>query len=620
MFDQRPLVGKLMIRLRPPSTTDALLAIAVLPFVPSITCYLELLIVINPISRSTTLSLVAHATAVLTTVSTAGQVMAFTVGTPTIPLQQATIPQIQAAFESNHLTSEALVQLYLNRINAYDVYDPSAPRGSELNSIRIINPNALQEAAALDAERRLTGPRSILHGIPILLKDNIDTFDLPTTAGSVALAGSIPPDDAFITKQLRDAGAVILGKTNLTEFANYLTTGMPAGYSSLGGYVYNPYNPTALPGGDGRPALSPGGSSAGSGAAIAAYLATVAIGTETSGSILSPANQNSLVGIKPTVGLASRDGIIPIAASQDIPGPLAQTVTDAAIVLGAIAGFDLNDPITATGIGKTYTDYTQFLDVDALRGARIGVPKATFWTGLPDAQLALTQNALNIIQSLGAELVEADIATVPLPSSTVLSYEFKRDLNAYLASLGPDAPVQTLADVIAFNTANADVALKYGQVLALASQARDLSPESADTQQYLRDRARDLLLAGEQGIDAYLAANDLDAIFFPGTRGANIAARAGYPSVIVPAGYQPDGAPFGITFSGAAFSEPTLLGFAYAFEQATNFRVAPASTPALEGEVVAVPEPTTIAGLILGTGGLLAARKRQQKQQQSVKG
>ena len=570
--------------------------------------------------QRTTLAFIAQAA--LTTISSAGSAATLTLGTPTsFTLDEATIPQIQAAFDAKLLTSEALVQLYLNRINTYSTYDQSTPQGSQLNAIRVLNPNALQEAAALDAERKLTGPRSPLHGVPILLKDNVDAFGLPTTAGSVALAGSIPPDDAFITQQLRDAGAVIIGKTNLTEYANYLTTGMPAGYSSLGGYVFNPYNPTVLAGGDGRAALSPGGSSAGSGSAIAANLATVAIGTETSGSILSPANQNSLVGIKPTVGLASRDGIIPIAASQDIPGPLARTVTDAAIVLGTIAGYDPNDPITSTGIGKTYTDYTQFLQPDALKGARIGVPRLTFWTGLPDAQVALAENALSIIKLLGAEVVEADIATVPLPSSSVLSYEFKRDLNAYLASLGPDAPVKTLADVIAFNNANPEVALKYGQTLAIASQAKDLSPGSADTQQYLADRARDLFLAGETGIDAYIDTNDLDAIFFPGTRGANIAARAGDPSVIVPAGYQPDGAPFGITFSGKAFTEPTLLGFAYAFEQATQFRVPPTSTPPLAGETVAaVPEPTTIAGLILGTGGLLAARKRKQQQKALAKG
>jgi len=545
---------------------------------------------------------------------------AFDLGKPTsFTLQEASIFQIQAAYDAKLISSEQLTQLYLNRIAAYDAFDGVGPQGSKLNSILTLNPNALADAAALDAERLTKGPRSLLHGVPILLKDNVDTFDLPTTAGSVALEGSIPLDDAFIAKQLRDAGAIILGKTNLTEFANYLTTGMPAGYSSLGGYVFNPYNPAALPDGDGRAVLSPGGSSAGSGAAIAANLAVVAIGTETSGSILSPANQNSLVGIKPTLGLTSRDGIIPIAASQDVPGPLARNVADAAILLGAITGVDPSDPATETSVGKSFTDYTQFLDKDALKGARIGVPKEFFWTaGVNEEQVAIAEAALAVMESLGAEIVEADITTVPLPSSSVLRYEFKRDLNAYLASLGPDAPVKTLADVIAFNEANPEVALKYGQVLALNSQAIDLSPDSPDTIQYLADRAQDLLLAGEQGIDAYIDSNDLDAIFFPGTRGANIAARAGYPSVIVPAGYTSTGAPYGITFSGKAYSEPTLIALAYAFEQATMARVAPSSVPALPGETVeAIPEPTTVFGVLVSGSGIMALRRRRR---QSIEG
>lgn len=562
-------------------------------------------------------TMLAAQTAAIAAVSTTAPAIAFTLGQPTsFTLEEATIADIQSAFEANLLTSRQLTQLYLNRIEVYDVYDGSEPQ-TKINSILTLNPNALAVAEALDLERQQTGPRSLLHGVPILLKDNVDTFDLPTTAGSVALAGSIPPDDAFITARLRDAGAVILGKANLTEYANYLTTGMPAGYSSLGGYVFNPYNPVPLANGDGRPALSPGGSSAGSGAAIAANFAAVAIGTETSGSILSPANQNSLVGIKPTLGLASRDGIIPIAASQDTAGPLARTVTDAAILLGAITGVDPKDSATESSAGRTYTDYTPFLNANALNGARIGVPREFFWTtGVSTEQAAIAENALSIIRSLGAEVVEADITTVPLPGSSVLSYEFKRDLNLYLSSLGADAPINDLADVIAFNSANPEVALKYGQVLAIASQARDLSPFSADTQQYLADRAQDLLLAKEQGIDAYLDTYDLDAIFFPGTRGANIAARAGYPSVILPAGYQESGAPFGITFSGNAYSEPTLLGLAYAFEQATLYRRPPESVPALSGEtVVAIPEPTTVTGLLLGASGLFAARRRQQNKQ-----
>ncbi|HEY9885166.1 MAG TPA: amidase family protein [Thermosynechococcaceae cyanobacterium] len=559
-------------------------------------------------------TVIAAQTAAIAAVSMPAPAIAFTLGpTTSFTLEEATIPGIQSAFASELLNSKQLVQLYLNRIQAYDVYDKSGPQ-NKINSILTINPNALAAAEALDLERRQTGPRSLLHGVPILLKDNIDTFDLPTTAGSVALAGSIPPDDAFIAQQLRDAGAVILGKANLTEYANFLTTGMPAGYSSLGGYVFNPYNPIPLPNGDGRPILSPGGSSAGSAAAIAANFAAVSIGTETSGSILSPANQNSLVGVKPTLGLASRDGIIPIAASQDTAGPLARTVTDAAILLGAITGVDPKDAATASSAGKTFTDYTPFLNANALSGARIGVPREFFWTtGVSTEQAAIAENALSVIRSLGAEVVEADITTVPLPGSSVLSYEFKRDLNLYLSSLGEDAQVKNLADVIAFNNANSEVALKYGQVLALSSQARDLAPFSADTQRYLADRAQDLLLAKEQGIDAYLDTYDLDAIFFPGTRGANITARAGYPSVIVPAGYQRDSAPFGITFSGNAYSEPTLLGFAYAFEQATLYRLPPGSVPPLAGETVAaVPEPATMTGLLLGAGGLFAARRRQQ--------
>jgi len=280
----------------------------------------------------------------------------------TFNLEDATIADINNAFDAGALTSEQLTQLYLNRIDTYD------KNGSNINSILTINPNALQTAAELDQERQLTGARSPLHGVPVILKDNIDTFDLPTTAGSLALEGSIPPDDAFITQQLRDAGAVILGKANLTEYANFLADGMPAGYSSLGGYVFNPYNPVPLAGGDGRPALSPGGSSAGPAAAIAANFATVSIGTETSGSILSPGNQNSVVGIKPTVGLVSRDGIIPIAASQDTAGPFGKTVADAATLLGAIAGVDSSDPATSSSEGKTFTDYTQFLNLDGLQG------------------------------------------------------------------------------------------------------------------------------------------------------------------------------------------------------------------------------------------------------------
>lgn len=528
----------------------------------------------------------------------------------TFRLEDATVADINAAFDAGALTSQELTQLYLNRIEAYD------DSGPNLNSILTINPDALETATALDQERQTTGPRSSLHGIPVLLKDNIDTADLPTTAGSLALEGSIPPDDAFITKQLRDAGAVILGKANLTEYANFLADGMPAGYSSLGGYVFNPYNPNPLPDGDGRPVLSPGGSSAGSAAAIAANLATVSIGTETSGSILSPGNQNSLVGIKPTVGLVSRDGIIPIAASQDTAGPFGKTVADAATLLGAITGVDPSDPATSTSEGKFYTDYTQFLNSDGLQGARIGVPKDFYWNNLTDEQKAIVEEAIAVMESRGATIVYQDIPTTEELadfSSSVLTYEFKRDLNAYLASLGEDAPVRTLADVIAFNNANPEAALKYGQERALRSEATDLEQDLA---QYLADRATDLRLAQEQGIDFLVDEYDLDAILFPATGGASIGAKAGYPSIIVPGGYLSNGAPYGVTLLGTAYSEPELISLAYSYEQATMNRIPPTSTPPLPGEEFEyepVPEASSTIALTAFGLTILGLKLRQRR-------
>jgi amidase len=526
----------------------------------------------------------------------------------TFNLEEATVSDINEAFDNGALTSEQLTQLYLNRIDAYD---------DTLNSIIALNPDALETAAALDLERQTTGARSPLHGVPILLKDNIDTFDLPTTAGSLALEGSIPPNDAFITQRLRDAGAIILGKASLTEYANFLTDGMPAGYSSLNGYTFNPYNPIPEPGGDGRPILSPGGSSAGSAAAVAANLATVSVGTETSGSILSPGNQNSLVGIKPTVGLVSRDGIIPIAASQDTAGPFGRTVADAATLLGSLTGVDPNDPATLTSEGQFFSDYTPFLDRDALDGARIGVPKEFYWEFLDDQERAIIEGAIAVMESQGAEIVYEEIPTAGELAefdSSVLSYEFKRDLNAYLSSLGSDASVKTLADVIAFNEANADVALKYGQTRALEAQAKDLSPGSADTLQYLSDRATDLRLAKEEGLDTYIESYDLDTVLFPGTRGASIGAKAGYPSIIVPAGYKSDLSPFGVTFLGQAYDESELIGFAYDYEQASLVRRPPSSTPALSGETITVPEPNTVGALgLLTVGATVLIRKSKVK-------
>ena len=484
---------------------------------------------------------------------------------------EATIPEMQAALRSGAITSKQLVQLYLERIDKYD------RNGLKLNSIRHLNPRALEIAEEKDRERTAGHAKGPLFGIPVLLKDNIDTADQPTTAGSVALEGSVPPKDAFLTRRLRDAGAIILGKANLTEFANYIAEGMPAGYSSLGGYVFNPYNPNIAAEGDGRPALSPGGSSAGPGAAVAANLAAVSVGTETSGSILSPSSQNCLAGIKPTVGLISRTGVIPIAASQDTAGPMARTVTDAAILLGVLAGVDPEDPATAAARHKAHHDYAKYLKKDGLKGARIGVCRARYWDSLRDDGYQIMQDAIAKMQELGAEMVEIDIPgarDLSASKSSVLRYEFKRDLNAYLARLGPAARVHSLAEVIAFNEERK--ALKYGQKLALASQNTDLEKEK---DQYHKDRDADLLLSRKQGIDFVMREYDLDALLFPSNFGANIGAKAGYPSVIVPGGFLSNGSPFGIAFTGPAFSEPVLIRLAYAFEQATKFRRPAQATP-----------------------------------------
>jgi amidase len=549
------------------------------------------------------------------------------------------IATIQKALQTRLLTTEQLVKMYLARISAYD---------SMLNSYMHVNGFAVSAARASDANRHRGNIKSPLYGVPIVLKDNLDTFDMPTTAGSVALGGNIPPSDSFVARRLREAGAIILGKATLTEYANFLTVGMPAGFSSqlrlqlgsgdLVGYGFNPFDPRPDPRtgfNDGRPALSPGGSSSGPGIAVSANLAAVGIGTETSGSILSPGTQNLLVGIKPTVGLVSRDGIVPITADQDTAGPLARTVTDAAIVLGAIAGVDPKDSATAqcNVPGRCFSDYTQFLDRRALRGARIAVPHFSYWTNaagtvtLTPSQLKVMNDAIAVLRAEGAFV--ADPYEIPTqnelnafpgcpvasgPCSSVLLYGFKRDLNAYFAAHPPSVPIHTLADVVAYNSAHSAVALKYGQVLASLADALNTDPGSADTAKYNADRALDLTLS-RGGLDAVYngpdgirgTADDFDAILFPANRGANIAARAGYPSIVVPGGFVtnrpelnvppapafPDGfdpkpAPYGVTFSGRAFSEPRLIGLAYAFEQATHHRVPPASVsvPALPTDVV----------------------------------
>jgi amidase len=529
-----------------------------------------------------------------------------------LQLVEASLPELQLALRTRLITSEQLVQMYLNRIAAYDHAGPL------LNAFIHINPNALEEARDRDRDRHRGLAHGPLFGIPVLLKDNIDTSDMPTTAGSVALAGSIPPTDAFITEKLREADAIILGKATLTEFANFIAIGMPSGYSSLGGYGFNPYDPRPLPSSDGRPVLTPGGSSSGPGIAVAANLVAIAIGTETSGSILSPSSANGVVGIKPTVGLVSRHGILPITADQDTAGPIARTVRDAAILLGEIAGHDPNDPATAPCLvpGNCHSDYTKFLDKHALLGARIAVPRVPYWNGFTAAQQQLMLDAIAALREAGAFVDDPHeipnqaaisafgiCVSFPAPAdcSTVLMYGQKHDLNLYLATR-PNAPVHTLSDIIAFNNAHAAVALKYGQAIFLAANQLDTNPGSADTQRYLADRAMDLSLT-RTGLDAVLNGpdgiqgtdDDFDAILFPQNRGAAAPAKAGYPSIVVPGGFMPPSgpvinpAPFGVTFTGRAFSEPTLIAIAYAFEQATKHRQAPASAPPLPSDSVSRP-------------------------------
>jgi amidase len=526
-----------------------------------------------------------------------------------LQLVEASVPELQQALRTKLITSEQLVQMYLDRIAAYDKVGPT------LNAFIHLNANALEEARARDRDRHRGRAHGPLFGIPVLLKDNINTSDMPTTAGSVALAGSIPPNDAFITAKLREAGAIILGKATLTEFANFIAIGMPSGYSSLGGYGFNAYDPRPLPASDGRPVFTPGGSSSGSGIAVSASLVAVAIGTETSGSILSPGSSNGVVGIKPTVGLVSRNGILPLTADQDTAGPLARTVTDAAIMLSEIAGHDPNDPATAPCLvpGNCFSDYTKFLNKHALRGARIAVPHSPYWIGFTPAQTQIMLDAIAALREQGATVVDpfeipnqaainafGICVSFPAPSncSTVLMYGQKHDLNNYLATR-PNAPVHTLADIIAFNNAHAAVALKYGQAIFLAANQLDTSPDSADTQRYLADRALDIALTrggldavfngpdGVQGTD-----DDFDAILFPQNRGAAAPAKAGYPSIVVPGGFTPPAgpvvnpAPFGVTFTGRAFSEPTLIALAFAYEQATKLRRPPASAPPLTSDFV----------------------------------
>jgi amidase len=506
-----------------------------------------------------------------------------------LQLVEATIPELRQAMEAKRLTAERLVRLYRARIDAYDKTGPA------VNAFLYLNPNAEAEARRLDAARRSGKSRGPLYGIPVLLKDNIDVAGMPTTAGSVALAGSMPSGDAFIVCKLRAAGAVLLGKGTLTEFANFFGNNMPTGYSSLGGFGFNPYDPRPMPGGDGRPVLQTGGSSSGPGIAVNANLVTVAVGTETSGSILSPASSNGVVGIKPTLGLVSRHGILPITADQDTAGPIARTVTDAAILLGVLAGYDPADPATAACLqpGHCHEDYTPFLDRKALKGARIAVV-----TPIPPERAAIMNAAIDVLRAQGAEVrmlpspFQAQLppcVSYPPPAecSTVLLYGLKRDLSAYLAAT-PGAPRRTIAEIIAFNK-DYKPPMKYGQAIFEAAQQVDTSPGSADTARYQADRAEDLKRS-RGALDAVF--KDADAILSSANFFAGAPAKAGYPSITVPGGFVPPTAPVenpfpsGVTFSGPAFSEPRLIALAYAFEQATHHRRPPASTSPLPTDSV----------------------------------
>ncbi|MCA9874381.1 MAG: amidase [Anaerolineales bacterium] len=490
---------------------------------------------------------------------------------------EATIPELQKGMADGRFTAHELVEQYQARIRQLD---------PQVNAIVELNPDALSIADELDAERAAQGPRGPLHGIPIILKDNIDTADkMQTTAGSLALAGSIAPQDAFLVAQLRAAGAIILGKANLSEWANFRSSRSSSGWSSRGGQTHNPY---ALD-------RNPCGSSSGSAVAVSANFCAAAIGTETDGSIVCPSHANGIVGIKPTIGLVSRSGVIPIAHSQDTAGPMARTVTDAALVLGALTGIDPRDPATAVSTDHAQADYTQFLDRNGLQGARIGVAR-NFFGFHPDVD-AVMEQAIAAMKAGGAEIIDpADLDSLDgfgESEVTVLLYEFKADMAAYLATLGPDAPMKNLADLIAFNDAHADTVMPYfAQERMLAAQEKGPLTDDA----YLEALAANHKQARQEGIDKVLNNHHLDAIIAPtggpawltdwvngdhyGGGSSSPAAVAGYPSVTVPAGFV-RGLPVGISFIGGAFQEPVLLKLAYAFEQATQARQAPQFFPTL---------------------------------------
>jgi amidase len=544
---------------------------------------------------------------------------------------EASIQDMQRAMREGRVTSRQLVEQYLIRIALYE---------EKLNATLAVNEKALEEADRLDRERRAGKLRGPLHGIPIALKDNIHTTDMPTTGGAIAFEGLMVPYDATLTKNLRDAGAIILAKTTLTELANFVANGMPGNYNALAGYAMNPYDPRRDPRtatADGRPVLNTGGSSSGVGTAANFWAANV--GTETSGSILSPANQNMLAAIKPTVGRISRYGVIPITADQDTAGPMAKTVSDVAILMGVLESGspDPNDAATKTCQAPPNRDYTPFLKGGALKGARIGIPRANFYDritlpgdkeprgGLNDAQAKAMAEAIEILKKQGATVIDADIPSVVDKDtdrnfllwggscgkgprepncSSVLWYGMKRDFNAWLASLGAAAPVKTLAELREFNSKHSNRnAIKYGQANLDRSDELDLEKDRA---KWEADRKKDIELAATHGIDAVMKQHQLDALLFPGAGSASIAAKPGYPTVIVPFalippappanapfpdGFTPAPAPYGVSFTGMACSEPRLIELAYAFEQATK-RLQPTTQSPRRGGPGRVPPPS----------------------------
>jgi len=502
-----------------------------------------------------------------------------------LSLADASIPDLQAAFDAGTLTTEALIQQSLARIEAYD------RAGPELNSVLWLAEDALEQARALDEERAESGPRSPLHGIPVVLKDNVDTRDMPTTGGSALLAGSVPPDDAVLVQRLRDAGAIILAKVNMSELASGVTMSSVPG----GGWIRNPHDL----------ARSPSGSSGGTGVAVAAAFGQVGIGTDTGGSVRGPSTSNGIVGLKPTHGLLSRDGIIPLALSFDVPGPMGRHVTDVAHMLGAMTGVDPADTATARSAGRFETDYAQFLDEDALQSARIGV--LTQVSGADGEVDWVVESALEAMRAAGATVVE-----VTLPDwlwdakgdwyTTLRWREFRDQIPAYLATLGPEYP-KTLAEMVERSRALASPTAEGGRPnptrwSLLAQEDVSGVPEDAE---YVAMRRHGMSLLRTL-LDGILQEEELDAFVYPtsptrpslvaggGGGGApsatNLANLTGFPDLIVPAGFTSDGLPVGISLMGPAFSEPRLLALGYAFEQATRARRTPVLTPALPGEGV----------------------------------